>query len=125
MAKSRFKTEEDIIFNKCVGEKIRIQRQALKISIVKISKAIGITYQQFSKYERGEDSIKPINLKKIAKLIKLPISYLFDDVKEELTPEETALRKAAAEISRDFMLIKSAASRHAAKQNVKILAENK
>ena len=52
------------------------------VPLTKVDKALKNTYQQIGKYEKGENRIPLINLVKISKFLKKPMSYFLDDYEE-------------------------------------------
>jgi transcriptional regulator with XRE-family HTH domain len=65
-----------------VGAKVRMRRKFLGLSQEALADAIGLTFQQVQKYERGSNRISASKLYEIAKVLKTPISYFFDGIKE-------------------------------------------
>ena len=88
-AKKNF--EEDNQFYIDLGKKIRAARKSKvneftgKETIItqsRVAEALKSTFQQIGKYEKGENRIPIINLIKISKFLKKPMSYFLDDYKE-------------------------------------------
>ena len=52
------------------------------VPLTKVAEALKNTYQQMGKYEKGENRIPLINLVKISKFLKKPMSYFLDDYEE-------------------------------------------
>nr|BAR18023.1 transcription regulator [uncultured Mediterranean phage uvMED] len=52
------------------------------VPLTKVAKALKNTYQQIGKYEKGENRIPLVNLVKISKFLKKPLSYFLDDYNE-------------------------------------------
>ena len=52
------------------------------VPLTKVAKALKNTYQQIGKYEKGENRIPLINLVKISKFLKKPMSFFLDDYEE-------------------------------------------
>ena len=48
----------------------------------KVATALKTTFQQIGKYEKGENRIPIVNLIKISKFLKKPLSYFLDDWQE-------------------------------------------
>ena len=61
-----------------VGMRIRLRRRAINISQEKLAEALGITFQQVQKYERGLNRVSASKLYDIARTLMIPISYFFD-----------------------------------------------
>jgi transcriptional regulator with XRE-family HTH domain len=62
-----------------VGQNIRIFRMAKGISQTELGKSVGVTFQQVQKYEKGANRVGSSRLAKIAAILKVPISNLFDN----------------------------------------------
>ena len=61
-----------------VGARIRIRRRWLGFSQTQLANALGITFQQVQKYERGANRVSASKLYEIATTLHAPISYFFD-----------------------------------------------
>lgn len=70
--------------DKHVGARLRLRRTLKKISQEKLGAAVGLTFQQIQKYERGANRIGCSRLYKLAEILDVPISFFFDDMSEEL-----------------------------------------
>lgn len=62
-----------------VGKKVRQRRQLLDISQEDLSAALGITFQQLQKYERGANRVSASRLFQLSELLKVPISFFYED----------------------------------------------
>lgn len=77
-----------------VGERIRLRRTLLGISQEKLGSAIGITFQQVQKYEKGLNRVGSSRLWSIAQVLNTPVSFFFEDMNtdifynEQQTPEK-------------------------------------
>ena len=67
------------IFNKHLGNKLRMRRQALGLTQTKVAKAINVTFQQIQKYEKGTNGISSLRLMQLSTFLKVPIVYFFED----------------------------------------------
>jgi transcriptional regulator with XRE-family HTH domain len=63
-----------------VGARIRLRRHLLGISQGKLAKALGVTFQQIQKYERGLNRISASRLHDLACALDTSISFFFDDM---------------------------------------------
>ena len=61
-----------------VGDRIRRRRRALGISQDKLAEALGLTFQQVQKYERGANRVSASKLYQVARALHAPIPYFFD-----------------------------------------------
>lgn len=66
-----------------VGKNIRIYRVAQNLSQSKLAEALGLTFQQVQKYEKGSNRVSSSRIAQIAKFLNVPISRLFEDVSGE------------------------------------------
>jgi len=55
----------------------------------KLAKALGLTFQQVQKYERGLNRIGSSNLYKISKVLGVPVEFFFEDMSRELAENLT------------------------------------
>ena len=69
-------------FNKHLGSKLRMRRQALGLTQTKVAKAINVTFQQIQKYEKGTNGVSSTRLLQIANFLNVPIVYFFEDYKD-------------------------------------------
>lgn len=63
-----------------VGRRVRAARLGLRISQEKLAHAVGVSFQQIQKYEKGVNRIGTGRLHAIAKLLQLPVTYFFEGV---------------------------------------------
>lgn len=68
-----------------VGKKIRLRRTILGLSQEVVGDAIGVTFQQIQKYERGINRVSSSRLHDLSRLLKVPISYFFEDVEKAVS----------------------------------------
>ncbi len=63
-----------------VGSRVRLRRNLLGMSQEKLGRAIGVTYQQIQKYERGVNRVGASRLFNLSRVLGEPISYFFEDL---------------------------------------------
>ena len=63
-----------------VGTRMRLRRTLLGLSQEKLGAAIGLTFQQVQKYERGANRISASRLFDLARILDVPVSFFFDDM---------------------------------------------
>ncbi len=61
-----------------VGSRVRLRRTLIGMSQEKLGDAIGLTFQQVQKYERGANRISASMLHRIGKALDVPVSFFFD-----------------------------------------------
>jgi|UniRef100_A0A8J4M6F0 transcriptional regulator with XRE-family HTH domain len=79
-----------------VGARIRLRRTLLGMSQERLGDALGLTFQQVQKYERGANRVGASRLFDLARVLDVPISFFFDDMPEPLatTYSSPAARRA-------------------------------
>ena len=68
-----------------VGSRIRLRRTLLGMSQERLGDALGLTFQQVQKYERGVNRVGASRLFDISRVLDVPISYFFDDMPEGMS----------------------------------------
>lgn len=68
-----------------VGTRVRLRRTLLGMSQEKLGEAIGLTFQQVQKYERGANRIGASRLYDLSRVLDVPVSFFFDDMPLETT----------------------------------------
>jgi len=61
-----------------VGSRVRMQRMMLGMSQEKLGEAIGLTFQQVQKYEKGTNRISASRLQHIAHTLNVPVAFFFE-----------------------------------------------
>jgi len=67
-----------------VGARIRLRRTLLGMSQERLGEALGLTFQQVQKYERGANRVSASRLFDLARVLDVPISFFYDDMAEEI-----------------------------------------
>ncbi|WP_426955408.1 helix-turn-helix domain-containing protein [Muricoccus radiodurans] len=75
-----------------VGARIRLRRTLLGLSQAKLGEALGLTFQQVQKYERGVNRIGASRLFDLSRLLDVPVSFFFDDMPDSLGGSVTSVR---------------------------------
>lgn len=70
-----------------VGQRLRIRRSLLGMSQEKLAEAIGITFQQIQKYERGTNRVSAGRLYQFSKILGVPIAYFYEQFGDILIPK--------------------------------------
>jgi transcriptional regulator with XRE-family HTH domain len=65
-----------------VGARMKLRRTLLGMSQEKLGEAIGLTFQQVQKYERGANRIGASRLFDLSRVLDVPVSYFFDDMSD-------------------------------------------
>ena len=67
-----------------VGGRVRLRRTLLGMSQEKLGDALGLTFQQVQKYERGVNRIGASRLFDLSRVLDVPIGFFFDDMPDAL-----------------------------------------
>lgn len=65
-----------------VGKKLRLRRKLLGLSQETLASAVGITFQQVQKYERGVNRVSASRLAEFADALKVPVVYFFEGMND-------------------------------------------
>lgn len=63
-----------------IGKRIRMRREMLGLSQEKLSKMLGITFQQVQKYERGMNRIGGSRLWDISRILDVEIGFFYEEM---------------------------------------------
>lgn len=67
-----------------VGTRIRLRRTLMGMSQERLGEALGLTFQQVQKYERGVNRVGASRLFDLSRVLDVPISFFFDDMPEPM-----------------------------------------
>lgn len=65
-----------------VGSRVKARRQVLGISQEKLGGALGVTFQQIQKYEKGTNRISASRLQQIGATLGVPVGYFFEGLQD-------------------------------------------
>jgi transcriptional regulator with XRE-family HTH domain len=88
--------------DKHVGARVRMRREALRISQSTLADALGISFQQIQKYEAGTNRISASRLQQIADILKVPIPFFFEGASHSPGAKADAKDRALSDLS-DFL----------------------
>ena len=61
-----------------VGSRVRMRRMMLGLSRTKLGDALGLTFQQVQKYEKGTNRISASRLQHISDILQVPVEFFFE-----------------------------------------------
>ena len=64
--------------DKHVGSRVRMRRMMLSMSQEKLGDALGLTFQQVQKYEKGTNRIGASRLQQISNTLQVPVAFFFE-----------------------------------------------
>ena len=83
-----------------VGARVRLRRTLLGLSQEKLGEAIGLTFQQVQKYERGANRIGSSRLFDLSRVLDVPVSFFFEDMPNAVSSRSPAqVRESLSAIS--------------------------
>lgn len=72
--------------DKYVGSRVRMRRIMLGMSQEKLGEALGLTFQQVQKYEKGTNRIGASRLQQISDILQVPVSFCLKEAQPAPTP---------------------------------------
>lgn len=85
LVQKRDMTKQDIDTH--VGKRLRLRRTMMGLSQEAVAKAVGITFQQVQKYEKGTNAMNANRLYEFAQFMHVPVAYFFEGL--ESVPVQT------------------------------------
>jgi transcriptional regulator with XRE-family HTH domain len=77
-----------------VGNRLRMRRLMLGLSQTAVADALGVTFQQVQKYEKGTNRVSASRLQLLAMLLQAPVPFFFERARQGVlwTARARALR---------------------------------
>ena len=94
-----------------IGLKLRRRRSALGISQNSLANALGLTFQQVQKYEKGATRISIARLWDLSKILSVPITYFFENLEGKTFTQSSVPYNSALNDKSDEFLISPLAKR--------------
>src|SRR5687768_13960285 len=73
-----------------VGKQLRQRRTMLGLSQEALAKAVGITFQQVQKYEKGANAMSASRLYEFACFMRVPVAYFFDGLEHKTESDKAS-----------------------------------
>jgi transcriptional regulator with XRE-family HTH domain len=86
-----------------VGHRVRLRRTLLGWSQERLAQALGLTFQQVQKYERGANRIGASRLFDLGRVLDVPVSFFFDDMMGDAASSGAGAAEAPSEYAADPM----------------------
>ncbi|MBT3916838.1 MAG: helix-turn-helix transcriptional regulator [Rhodospirillaceae bacterium] len=67
-----------------VGSRVRLRRTLLGLSQEKLGEAVGLTFQQIQKYERGANRIGASRMYDLSHVLDVPVAFFFEEMPDEI-----------------------------------------
>ena len=91
-----------------VGTRVRMRRTLLGMTQTQLGEALGLTFQQVQKYERGANRISASRLYQTSQILDVPVSFFFDELDVEAmawSPDDILPKRETLELVRAYYRI--------------------
>ena len=82
-----------------VGGRVRFRRTLLGVTQQQLAEALGVTFQQVQKYEKGANRIGSSRLYDLSTILDVPVGYFFEEMPESVSERSPARMLQAREIN--------------------------
>ena len=89
--------------DKHVGARVRMRRMMLSMSQEKLGDALGLTFQQVQKYEKGTNRVGASRIQQIAEILQVPVSFLFEGGPTGTVKADGSTEAASPSFVSDFL----------------------
>ena len=73
-----------------IGSRVRMRRKMLAMSQEQLAEALGITYQQVQKNEKGTNRIGASRLQQISHILQVPVTFFFEGAPNAAAPHDSS-----------------------------------
>ena len=80
--------------DKHVGSRVRMRRMMLAMSQEKLGDALGLTFQQVQKYEKGTNRIGASRLQQISTILQVPVAFFFEGAPDTVDGVRSTIKDA-------------------------------
>jgi transcriptional regulator with XRE-family HTH domain len=87
-----------------VGGRIRMKRKVLGVSQERLAEALGLTFQQVQKYERGANRVSASKLYEIARFLNAPVAYFFEGLADPTSNDPGDPGDGPEQFVHDFLM---------------------
>jgi transcriptional regulator with XRE-family HTH domain len=89
--------------DKYVGSRVRMRRIMLGMSQEKLGEALGLTFQQVQKYEKGTNRVGASRIQQISEILQVPVSFLFEGGPSGIASVDNLTEAASPTYVSDFL----------------------
>lgn len=89
--------------DKHVGSRVRMRRMMLGMSQEKLGRALGLTFQQVQKYEKGTNRIGASRLQQISGILQVSVAFFFEGAPMPLGSAPEVDEAASSACFSDFL----------------------
>ncbi len=109
-----------------VGGLVRQRRTLLGMSQADLGKALGLTFQQVQKNERGVNRIGSSRLYQLSLIFGVPVAYFFEEIEDDAparSPDDVMVKRETLELVRAYYRIRDPKVRDALRHMASSLAK--
>ncbi len=89
--------------DKHVGSRVRMRRMMIGMSQEKLAGALGLTFQQVQKYEKGANRIGASRMHQIGSILGVPVEFFYQDAPDLQVQAEGFAETPPADYMADFL----------------------
>jgi transcriptional regulator with XRE-family HTH domain len=89
--------------DKHVGQRLRMRRLMLDMSQTNVADALGLTFQQVQKYEKGANRIGASRLQHISQILQVPVEFFFEGVPHERGQHHAPIGAVSPQYVSDYL----------------------
>ena len=93
-----------------VGSRVRMRRMMLGMSQTELAQAVGVTFQQVQKYEKGTNRVSASRLQQMSHVMGVPIPFFFDGSLGRSTPSKATATASDPSYISEFLATKDGLS---------------
>jgi transcriptional regulator with XRE-family HTH domain len=89
-----------------VGSRVRMRRLMLNMSQTEVADALGLTFQQVQKYEKGSNRIGASRLQHMCQILQVPVSFFFEGLPTALgvrTEDQESIEASSPTYVNEFL----------------------
>ena len=131
------RSDQDKRIDAHVGRRVRLRRTLMGMNQTALGQAVGLTFQQIQKYERGANRIGSGRLFQFAEVLDVPVPFFFDEMPEEVGARPPTVsdaqvaggeadrmaRRETLELVRAYYRISDPRNRRRAREFVKLISD--
>ena len=109
-----------------VGGRVRLRRTLLGMSQTRLAGALGLTFQQVQKNERGFNRIGSSRLYQLCHILDVPVGYFFEGLEEGTparSPDDVMVKRETMELVRAYYRIRDPKVREALHRMTQAMAK--
>ena len=109
-----------------VGGRVRLRRTLLGMSQERLGEALGLTFQQVQKNERGFNRIGSSRLYQLSRILDVPVGYFFEEIEDEAparSPDDVMVKRETLELVRAYYRVRDPKVRDALRHMASSMAK--